>query len=146
VTTTGIKNAKRNPNEEINIYSTPQRGPLNLVSTIEELLERKSSGSDLENRDYGLGIPCADHATPLYPQKLAPTSPTSDSRLVGIVTSRNQATEFVCLFRSTTLLFYLRGNNHKCALDSYRLCGLVVRVLDYRSRDPRLDSRALQKK
>jgi hypothetical protein len=30
-----------------------ERGPLSLVSTIEELLERKSSGSGLENRDYG---------------------------------------------------------------------------------------------
>jgi hypothetical protein len=28
-------------------------GPLSLVSTTEELLERKSSGSCLENRDYG---------------------------------------------------------------------------------------------
>jgi hypothetical protein len=30
-----------------------ERGPLNLVSTIEELLERKSSSSGLESRDYG---------------------------------------------------------------------------------------------
>jgi hypothetical protein len=30
-----------------------ERGPFSLVSTIEELLERKSSGSGLENRDYG---------------------------------------------------------------------------------------------
>jgi hypothetical protein len=29
---------------------------------------------------------------------------------------------------------------------SDRLCGLVVRVLDYRSRGPEFDSRALQKK
>jgi hypothetical protein len=29
---------------------------------------------------------------------------------------------------------------------SDRLCGLVVRVLDYRYRGPRFDSRALQKK
>jgi hypothetical protein len=29
------------------------RGPLSIVSTIEELLERKSSGSGIENRDYG---------------------------------------------------------------------------------------------
>jgi hypothetical protein len=28
------------------------RGPLSLVTTIEELLERKISGSSLENRDY----------------------------------------------------------------------------------------------
>jgi hypothetical protein len=30
-----------------------ERDPLNLVSTIEELLERKSGGSGLENREYG---------------------------------------------------------------------------------------------
>jgi hypothetical protein len=30
-----------------------ERGTLSLVSTIEELLERKCSGSGLENREYG---------------------------------------------------------------------------------------------
>jgi hypothetical protein len=30
-----------------------ERGPLSLVSTIKEVLERRSSGSGLENRDYG---------------------------------------------------------------------------------------------
>jgi hypothetical protein len=30
-----------------------ERGPLSLVSTTEELLERSSSGSGLENREYG---------------------------------------------------------------------------------------------
>jgi hypothetical protein len=30
-----------------------ERGPLIFVSTIEELLERKSSGSGLESREYG---------------------------------------------------------------------------------------------
>jgi hypothetical protein len=30
-----------------------ERGPLSLVSTTEELLERKSIGSCLENREYG---------------------------------------------------------------------------------------------
>jgi hypothetical protein len=34
-----------------------ERGPLSLVSTIEELPERKSSGSGLENRDYGRRVP-----------------------------------------------------------------------------------------
>jgi hypothetical protein len=34
-----------------------ERGPLSLVSTTEELLGRKSSGSCLENRDYGHGDP-----------------------------------------------------------------------------------------
>jgi hypothetical protein len=30
-----------------------ERGPLSLVSTNEELLDKKSSGSCLENREYG---------------------------------------------------------------------------------------------
>jgi hypothetical protein len=30
-----------------------ERGPLSLMSTIEELLEIKSNGSGLENRNYG---------------------------------------------------------------------------------------------
>jgi hypothetical protein len=30
-----------------------ERAPLSLMSTIEELLGRKSSGSGLENREYG---------------------------------------------------------------------------------------------
>jgi hypothetical protein len=30
-----------------------ERGPLSLVSTTEELLGRKSGGSDIENRKYG---------------------------------------------------------------------------------------------
>jgi hypothetical protein len=38
--------------------------------------------SGLENRDH------ADHVGPLYPQKLALTSPTSVCRFVGLVRSR----------------------------------------------------------
>jgi hypothetical protein len=38
-----------------------ERGPFSLVSKIEELLERKGSGSGLDNRDYGLGIRHAEH-------------------------------------------------------------------------------------
>jgi hypothetical protein len=37
-----------------------QLSPLSLVSTFEELLERKSSGSDLEEREYGHAAPFAD--------------------------------------------------------------------------------------
>ena len=40
-----------------------------------------------------MGIRCADHVTPLYPQKLALTSPTGGGRSVGIVRSRTKATE-----------------------------------------------------
>jgi hypothetical protein len=39
-----------------------KRGPLSLVSTIEKLLEWKSSGSGLESREYkAVGIRHADH-------------------------------------------------------------------------------------
>ena len=41
-----------------------------------------------------MGISCADHVTPLYPQKLALTSPTGGGRSVLIVRSRTKATEF----------------------------------------------------
>jgi len=41
-----------------------------------------------------VGTRCADHVTPLYPQKLALTSPTGGGRSVGIVRVRTKATEF----------------------------------------------------
>jgi len=46
-----------------------------------------------------VGNRCADHVTPLYPQKLALTSLTGGGRSVGIVRSRNKATEFNFLGR-----------------------------------------------
>jgi len=42
-----------------------------------------------------VGTRCADHVTPLYPQKLALTSPTGGGRSVDIVRVRTKATEFV---------------------------------------------------
>jgi hypothetical protein len=65
-----------------------EQGPLSLVSTTEELLERKSSGYGLESREYGRRDQSRWLCGTLYPQKLALTSPTSDGRLVGIVRSR----------------------------------------------------------
>jgi hypothetical protein len=70
------------------------RGPLRLVSTIEEILGRNSSDSCLENRDYGR-VHRADHPTPFYLQKLALTSTTSGGRSVGIVRSRTKTTELL---------------------------------------------------
>jgi hypothetical protein len=75
--------------------SRSETSPLSLVSTIEELLERKSSGSGLERRDAVVGIRHAYYATTLYPQKLELISPTRGCRSVGIVCSRTQTTEFV---------------------------------------------------
>jgi hypothetical protein len=72
-----------------------ERGPLSLLSTIEELLGRNSSGSGLESREYGRGDPLRWPRDTLYPQKLALTSPTCGGRSVGIVLLRTKATEFV---------------------------------------------------
>jgi hypothetical protein len=45
-------------------------GQLSLVSTIEELLERKSGGSGKKKSEItALGIRRSDHATPLYQQE-----------------------------------------------------------------------------
>ena len=41
-----------------------------------------------------MGTRCADHVTPLYPQKLALTWPTGGGRSVGMVRVRTKATEF----------------------------------------------------
>jgi hypothetical protein len=55
-------------------------------------------GSGLENQEYSRRDPlCWPHNT-LYPQKLALTSPTCSGRLVGIVRSRTEATEFLFVF------------------------------------------------
>jgi hypothetical protein len=72
-----------------------ERDPLSLVSTIEEVLDRNSNGSGLENRKYGPGDPLGWPRDTLYPQKLALTSPKSGGRSVGIIRLRAKASEFV---------------------------------------------------
>jgi hypothetical protein len=83
-----------------------ERGSLSLVSTIEELLGRNSSGSGLESREYGLGIRWAHHAAPFCPQKLALTSPTSGDRSVGIVRCANSSGRAATLFLGKWLLAF----------------------------------------
>jgi hypothetical protein len=70
-----------------------ERGPLSLVSTTEMLLERKSSGSGLENLECGIRDPSRSPRYTLYPQNLALTLPTISGRSIGIVRLRAQATE-----------------------------------------------------
>jgi hypothetical protein len=70
-------------------------GSTSLVSTIQELLGRKSSSSGLEIREYGQRVPSGWPRGTLYPQKSVLTSPTSGGRSVRIVCSQTQATEFV---------------------------------------------------
>jgi hypothetical protein len=69
-----------------------ERGPLSLVSTIEELLEKKVAAAVQKFENTAEGIRPTDHVN-LYPQKLSLTLPTSGGRSVGIVRSRIQATK-----------------------------------------------------
>ena len=68
-------------------------------------MNEKSSGSrSRKQRLTTVGIRCADHVTPLYPQKLALTSPTGGGRSVGIVRVRTKATEFSLVAKKSKLL------------------------------------------
>ena len=59
-------------------------------------MNKKVAAPGLEKqRLTAVGTRCADHVTPLYPQKLALTPPTGGGRSVGIVRSRTKATEFL---------------------------------------------------
>jgi hypothetical protein len=73
-----------------------ERGPLSLVSTTEGILERKSSGSSLENQDYDRGDP-PRWTRDTYQKKLALTSPTSGGRSIRIDRSQTSATEWLLL-------------------------------------------------
>ena len=79
-----------------------------------------------------MGTRCADHVTPLYPQKLAPTSPTGGGRSVGLVRVRTKATEF-SLYMSLVVMFCYScrsatklptGINMTVYWDKWFVCGL----------------------
>ena len=71
-------------------------------------MNEKSSGSrSRKQRLTAMGTRCADHVTPLYPQKLALTSPTGGGRSVGIVRVRTKATEFSLVVLLTGINYYI---------------------------------------
>jgi hypothetical protein len=88
-------------------------GPLSLVSITEELLEWKSSGSGLENQDFGRGDPLRWPRNTLYPQKLALTSQTCGGRSVGIVRLWTKAMEFFFFHTSSKSKDKFIQNSHK---------------------------------
>jgi CTP synthase (UTP-ammonia lyase) len=71
-----------------------ERGSLSLVSTTEELLDRKVAATVYKTENTAVGIRHAYHVAPSIRKKLAITSPTSGYRSVGIVRSRTQTMEF----------------------------------------------------
>jgi hypothetical protein len=77
-------------------------GPLSLVSTTEELIDRKVAAPVYKTENTAVGIRPADHVAPSISKKLAITSPTSGGRSAGVVGSRTQTMEFsfglACLF------------------------------------------------
>jgi hypothetical protein len=88
-----------------------ERSPLSLVSTIEELLERKSSGSGLENREYGRRDPSRWPRGTLYPQNLALTS-SKKRRSLGRYSSLADSDHGV--FFVIRIVFVFRGVTPKC--------------------------------
>jgi hypothetical protein len=70
-------------------------GLLNLVSTIEELLERKSSGSGLEIPEYRRGNPLRCPRTPSIRKSL---HQLHRQAAVSIVLSRTKAMEFSLVY------------------------------------------------
>jgi len=65
--------------------------------------------------------------TPLYPQKLALTSPTGGGRSVGMVRSRTKATEFS--FRKILVKYY--SDYLKVGLIPYDCVGIVSAFVSY---------------
>jgi hypothetical protein len=65
-----------------------------LVSTTEELLDRKAAAPVYKTKNTAVGIRHADNVAPSIRKKLAVTSSTSGGRSVGVVRSRAQTVEF----------------------------------------------------
>jgi hypothetical protein len=84
-----------------------ERGPLSLVSTTEELLDRKVAAPVYKTENTAVGIRHADHVAPSISKTLAITSPTSGGRSVGIVRSPTK-----------TMGFFLKIPTRKCKHES----------------------------
>jgi len=86
-----------------------------------------------------VGTRCADHVTPLYPQKFALNSPTGGGRSVGIVRVRTKATEY-SLVRLEKFLHlpgpwkgsvYMRGPEVETSLASRSICSCKLFIYIY---------------
>jgi hypothetical protein len=87
-----------------------ERGPLSLVSTTEELLDRKVAAPVYKTENMAVGTVTLTTWHTLSANKLAYTSPTSGGRSVSIVRSRTQTMEF--FFYYYTELFVVTATIH----------------------------------
>jgi hypothetical protein len=106
-----------------------ERGPLSFMSTTEELLWRNSSGSGLENLDYGRRDPPRWPRDTLCPRKVALTSSTNGGLSAGIVRPRSQAMElllFICMCFTNNASFLqplpLKHSNNEYDYPSLSYC------------------------
>jgi len=68
-----------------------------------------------------VGTRCADHVTPLYPQKLALTSPTGGDRSVGIVRVRTKATEFSLVCKTLLYKMFLQQTGNYVKIENVNI-------------------------
>jgi hypothetical protein len=87
-----------------------ERGPLSLVSTTEELLDRKLAASVYKTENTAIGIRHAHHVAPSIRKKLAFTSPTSSGRSVDIVRSQTQIMEVFSFSDHITDIRHIKRN------------------------------------
>ena len=108
---------------------------------------KKVAAPGLENRDLtAVGTRCADHVTPLYPQKLALTSPTGGGRSVGIVRVRTRAAEFNRQpAKSPATIVKPLKHGGSPALERKQACESVTRHHQIRSSAHRVYIRQLQR-
>jgi len=74
-------------------------------------MKKSSSSRSRKQRLTAVGTRCADHVTPLFPHKLALTSPTGGGRSVGIVGVRTEATEFSFSFYKHIVMLPVKNFN-----------------------------------
>jgi hypothetical protein len=78
-----------------------ERGPLSLVSTIEELFEGKVVTPVQKSENTAVRIRNVDYVAPSIHKTLKLTSPTSGGRSVDIVRSRTETTELIFFLLET---------------------------------------------
>jgi hypothetical protein len=81
-----------------------ERGPLSLVSTTDELLDKKSSGSCLENREYGLGIRHVDHVASFIRKSWQPLRREAAVARYSSLADSDHGAFFVLLYSLLNLL------------------------------------------